>query len=49
MSYLNNSVNLNSATAVKSFNDDISNSMTPGLLGVLLFVRDIYYYLFYSL
>ena len=49
MSYLNNSVNLNSATAVKSFNDDISNSMTPGLLGVLLFVIVIYYYLFYSL
>ena len=48
MSYLNNSVNLNSATAVKSFNDDISNSMTPGLLGVLLFVIVIYYYLFYS-
>lgn len=49
MSYFNNSVNLNSGTAVKSFNDDIANSMTPGLLGILLFVIVIYYYLFYSL
>lgn len=49
MSYFNSSVNLNSGTAVKSFNDDISNSMTPGLLGILLFIIVIYYYLFYSL
>ena len=49
MSYFNNSVNLNSGTAVKSFNDDLSNSMTPGLLGILLFIIVIYYYLFYSL
>ena len=49
MSYFNNSVNLNSGTAVKSFNDDIANSMTPGLLGILIFIIVIYYYLFYSL
>ena len=49
MSYFNNSVNLNSGTAVKSFNDDISKSMTPGLLGILLFIIVIYYYLFFSL
>lgn len=49
MSYFNNSVNLNSGTSVKSFNEDIANSMTPGLLGIFVFIIVIYYYLFYSL
>ena len=49
MSILGQSVNLNSATDFESPNDKLTNSISPGILGIIIFIIVIYYYLFYSL
>ena len=42
-------INLTSATDLNSINNDITKSMSPGLLGITAFVIFIYYYIFYSI
>ena len=49
MSILSQTVNLNSATDFESTNDKFTNSISPGILGIIIFIIVIYYYLFYSI
>ena len=45
----NQSINLESGTDFEATNEQITNAMSPGILGIIVFIIVIYYYLFYSL